>query len=104
MASKMEFLVTARRPDESGSLATCKDVTLTRDTALVGRRGAFNPAELLLAALSACMIKGIVRVAPMLTFSFRCVEIRVHGVRRALPPRKERFDYEIFVTRSSVVG
>jgi uncharacterized OsmC-like protein len=97
MASKMEFLVTARRQDESGSLATCKDATLTLDTALAGRRDAFNPAELLLAALSACMIKGIERVAPMLKFSFRGVEIRVHGVRQDVPPRMERFDYEILV-------
>ena len=55
----------------------CKDASLTLDTALAGRRDALNPAELLLAALSACMIKGIERVAPMLKFSFRGVEVRV---------------------------
>jgi len=37
MVSKMEFLVTARRQDGSGRLATCKDATLTLDTALAGR-------------------------------------------------------------------
>jgi hypothetical protein len=37
MASKMEFLVTARRQDGSVSLATCKDATLALDTALAGR-------------------------------------------------------------------
>ena len=54
-------------------------------------------AELLLAALSACMIKGIERVVPMLKFSLRGVEIRVHGVRQDVPPRMERIDYEIVV-------
>jgi hypothetical protein len=60
VAAKLEFSVTARRVDVSGSLATCKDATLTLDTALAGRREALNAAELLLAALSACMIKGVV--------------------------------------------
>lgn len=74
MTAKLEFFVTARRVDASGSLATCKDATLTLDTALAGRRDALNPAELLLAALSACMIKGIERVVPMLKFS--CAALR----------------------------
>ena len=97
MTAKLEFFVTARRVDASGSLAMCKDATLALDTALAGRRDALNPAELLLAALSACMIKGIERVVPMLKFSLRGVEIRVHGVRQDVPPRMERIDYEIVV-------
>jgi uncharacterized OsmC-like protein len=96
-APKMTFEVVSRRIDPHGSVAQCKDATLTRDTALTGRRDALTPAELLLAALSACMIKGIERVAPMLKFSFRGVEIRVHGVRQDVPPRMERIDYEIVV-------
>ena len=87
----------ARRIDASGSLATCKDATLALDTALAGRRDALNPAELLLAALSACMIKGIERVAPMLKFNFRGVEVRVHRVRQDVPPRMERIKYDIRV-------
>ncbi|MGZ8392435.1 MAG: OsmC family protein [Gemmatimonadales bacterium] len=97
MTVKLEFSVTAKRVDASGSVAACKDATLTLDTALAGRRDALNPAELLLAALSACMIKGIERVAPMLKFSFHGVEVRVHGVRQDVPPRMERIDYEILV-------
>lgn len=97
MTAKLEFSVTARRVDASGSLATRKDATLTLDTALAGRRDALNPAELLLAALSACMIKGIKRVTPMLKFSLRGVEVRIHGVRQDVPPRMERIDYEILV-------
>jgi uncharacterized OsmC-like protein len=97
VTAKLESVVTARRVDASGSQATCKDATLTLDTALAGRRDAPNPAELLLAALSACMIKGIERVAPMLKFSFRGIAIRVHGVRQDVPPRLERIDNEIVV-------
>ena len=96
-APKMTFDVVSRRVDGHGSVATCKDATLTLDTALAGRRDALNPAELLLAALSACIIKGIERVAPMSQFTFRGIEVRVHGVRQDVPPRMERIDYEILI-------
>lgn len=95
--AKMTFDVVSRRIDGHGSVAECKDATVTLDTALAGRRDALNPAELLLAALSACMIKGIERVAPTLKFSFRGVEIRVHATRQDVPPRLERIDYAIIV-------
>ena len=42
MTAKLEFFVTARRVDASGSVATCKDATLTLDTALAGRRDALT--------------------------------------------------------------
>jgi len=97
MAPPLEFRVTARRLSAHGSEADCKAATLVLDTALGGRDDAFNPAELLLAALAACIIKGIERVTPMLRFSFTALEVRVHGVRQDVPPRLERIDYDIVV-------
>ena len=94
---KMTFAVTARRNDAHGSMARCKDAEVTLDTDLAGRADAFNPAELLLAALSACMIKGIERVTPILKFDLRGVEVRIHGVRQDAPPRMESITYEILV-------
>ena len=94
---KLSFQVTARRTDAHGSVARCKDAELSLDTDLAGRMDAFNPAELLLAAVSACMIKGIERVTPILQFQWRGVEVRVHGVRQDVPPRLESIDYEILV-------
>ncbi len=96
-ATKLEFNVTAKRIDAHGALATCKDAAITLDTDLGGRRDAMNPAELLLAALAACMIKGIERVAPILKFELRGVDIRLHGVRQDVPPKMESIDYEILV-------
>jgi len=95
--TKMTFDVRARRVDAHGSTAHCKDADIALDTDLGGRRDAFNPAELLLAALSACMLKGIERVTPILDFQLRGVEVRVHGVRQDVPPRMESIDYEILV-------
>ena len=94
---KMTFAVSARRTSAHGSEATCKAASITLDTDLAGRIDAFNPAELLLAALAACMIKGIERVTPLLKFELRGVEVRLHGVRQDVPPRMESIEYEILV-------
>jgi uncharacterized OsmC-like protein len=94
---KMIFHVSTARIDAHGSLARCKSAEITLDTDLAGRADAFNPAELLLAALSACIIKGIERVTPILKFSLRGVEVRVEGVRQDVPPKMESITYEIIV-------
>lgn len=94
---KMTFHVEARRVESHGSLARCKDAEIALDTDLAGNPAAFNPAELLLAALSACIIKGIERITPMLHFTLRGVEVKVDGVRQDAPPRMESIHYEILV-------
>ena len=96
-ATKLTFEVLSVRQSAHASQAQCKQATITLDTDLAGNPQAFNPAELLLAALSACMIKGIERVLPILKFELRGVEVRVHGVRQDVPPRIESITYEIVV-------
>jgi uncharacterized OsmC-like protein len=96
-AAKMEFDVVSVRLSAQASQARCKQATIALDTDLAGNPLAFNPAELLLAALSACMIKGIERVTPLLKFQLRGVEVHVHGVRQDVPPRLESIAYEIIV-------
>jgi uncharacterized OsmC-like protein len=95
--ARMTFAVRARRIDAHGSEASCKGASIVLDTDLAGRPDAFNPAELLLAALSACMIKGIERVTPILKFQLRAVEVRIDGVRQDAPPKMEQIRYEILV-------
>lgn len=95
--TKLSYRVRAKRVDAHGSVVRCKDSEITIDTDLAGRADAFNPAELLLAALAACMLKGIERVAPILRFHFRGVEIHISGVRQDVPPRMESIEYEILV-------
>lgn len=94
---KLQFDVTASRLSTHASQATCKRATISLDTDMAGNPDAFNPAELLLAALAACMIKGIERVVPILKFDLRGVEVRVHGVRQDVPPRMESISYTIEV-------
>ncbi len=99
---KMTFHVVTVRLDAHGSVSRCKAADITLDTDLAGRADAFNPAELLLAALSACIIKGIERVAPTLKFSLRGVEVRMQGVRQDVPPKMESISYEIIVDTDEV--
>jgi len=93
----LEYDVVAKRIDSHGSSARCKDADIVLDTDVKGRADAFNPAELLLAAVGACMIKGIERIAPMNHFKYRGVEVRLHGVRQDSPPFMASITYEMIV-------
>jgi uncharacterized OsmC-like protein len=96
----LEYAVQARRIDAHGSEATTKDAKLILDTDVKGRPDAFNPAELFLAAVAACMIKGIERVIPTLNFDLRGVEVQLHGVRQDSPPKMVSVDYLLIVDTS----
>ena len=96
-SSKMTFHVESHREDAHSSLSRCKNAEIAMDTDMAGNPDAFNPAELLLAALSACMIKGMERVMPILKFELRGVDVFVDGVRQDVPPKMESIRYEIVV-------
>lgn len=93
----LEYTVTARRIDAHGSEARAGDAVLTIDTDLSGRADAFNPAELFLASIAACMLKGIERVMPLLNFQLKGVSVSLHGVRQDTPPRMLSVTYDIVV-------
>jgi uncharacterized OsmC-like protein len=91
------YTMSATRIDGHGTRMSCKGAELVADTDPAGRADSFNPAELLLASVAACMMKGIERVTPMLNFSLRGVTIHLTGERQDAPPRMTRIDYEILV-------
>ena len=93
----LEYHVTAHRLDSQGSLVDAKEASLIADTDLAGRPDAFNPVELLLGALSACLIKGAERVLPVLGFDLRGIEVSLHAVRQDSPPKLLSIDYLITV-------
>jgi uncharacterized OsmC-like protein len=93
----LEYEIAARRIDNHGSVAQCKDAEITLDTDVNGRVDAFNPAELLLASVAACILKNIERIAPIIKFTYRGVSVKVHGVRRDAPPKMVSIEYEIEV-------
>lgn len=93
----LEYHVEAHRTDAHGSLARTKDAAIVLDTDLKGRADAFNPAELFLASIAACMIKGIERVTPLLDFDLRGVEVRLRSVHQDSPPKMISVEYELIV-------
>lgn len=93
----LEYRVAARRIDRHGSEAMTKAARLVLDTDIAGRDDAFNPAELLLASLAACILKGIERVTPMLDFDLQSVEVALHGLRQDSPPKMLRITYALVV-------
>ena len=93
----LEYDVLARRLDAEVGVAECKAAQVSLDIAPAGRPNAFNPAELFLASIAACMLKGIERVRPMIHFELRGVEARMHAVRQDSPPRIVSVHYELIV-------
>jgi len=93
----LEYHVAAKRIEPHGSLASCKAAEIVLNTDVNGRADAFNPAELFLASIAACMIKGIDRAIPMLKFDLHGVEVKLHGVRRDSPPKMVSVVYELIV-------
>ncbi len=93
----LHYDIVAKRVDSHGSEARCKEASIALDTDMNGRPDAFNPAELFLAAVAACMIKGIERVAPVIHFQFRGIEVRIHGVRQDSPLFMSKITYDLVV-------
>ena len=52
-----------------------------------------NPAELLLTALAACILKNVERYAGILHFSYRSAQISIKGQRSDRPPMMQKIDY-----------
>ena len=96
----LTFEVSARRIDAHGSLAIAENAEINMDTAMQKSGEAFNPVELLLAALSACMIKGIDRVVPTLNFQLSGVSVNLKATRPVDEPRISEIEYVITVDSS----
>jgi uncharacterized OsmC-like protein len=93
----LEYEVHARRKDAHAGIAECKMAELAMDIDPAGRSDAFNPAELFLAAIAACMLKGIERVTPMIHFELDGVNVRLKAVRQDSPPRLLSVTYQLEV-------
>ena len=77
----MTFRVSAHRTDASSSKVRSKQAEITIDTSMAGRLDALNPVELLLGSLSACLIKGIERVAGTIGIEYESVDVSLTAHR-----------------------
>jgi hypothetical protein len=88
--AKMHFDVVSVRPSARTSAARCKDAVVELDTDIASNRDAVKPAELRLAALSACMVKGI--VPDLLARNSSCAASRCGGTACATTCRRNGKD------------
>lgn len=93
----MQYEVSARRLDASGSLAASHGAEVRLATDMEGRKEALNPVELLLSALAACMIKGAERVSPTLRFQLDGMSVSLVADRQDAPSKLTAIRYEIVV-------
>ncbi len=93
----MNFRVEAQRVDGTESLAITKHAKIVLATGMAPRQDAFNPVELLLAALAACIIKGIERVAPTLNFELAGLTVELEAARPDTEARIEWIRYRIVI-------
>lgn len=54
-----------------------------------------NPAELFLAAFSACMLKNVERFSAMMNFSYTQASVEVRATRLEHTPRMDQINYEL---------
>lgn len=94
----MQYSITARRLDDTGSLAESHGAQVRLATDMAGHQDALNPVELLLSALAACMIKGAERVLPTLKFQLDGMTVHLVADRQDAPPKLTAIRYEIVVT------
>lgn len=100
----MTFKLEAARTDSNGSVVSAKDTELVIDTSMAGRTDALNPVELVLAALAACILKGIERVAPTLDFTFSKAEVSLVAHRPEQEARIADVTYVIRVSTDETDG
>lgn len=93
----MQYQISARRLDDTGSLATSHGAEIRLGTDMAGRKDAMNPVELLLSALAACMIKGAARVLPTLKFQLDGMTVALEADRQDAPPKLTAIRYVITV-------
>ncbi len=77
------------------STARAKQAQIYFDSSPGQSEHLMNPAELLLSAFAACIIKNVERLSDILHFSYADVKVQVHGVREGPPPRITQVTYEI---------
>jgi uncharacterized OsmC-like protein len=97
----MTFDLSARRIDSAGSLVHSKQAELVIDTGMAGRPDALNPVELLLAALAACIIKGIERVAGTLGIDYTTVDVALTAHRPLDEARIDDISYVVTIGTSA---
>ncbi len=73
----------------------CNETDVKADTGSISDGFRPGPAELLCAALAACLLKNIERYSEILPFTYEVATVRVEAERQDAPPRMTHMRYHI---------
>jgi len=89
----LQYQITAQSQKDGQAQALANQTKISFD-ASAGRDTLLpNPAELLLTALAACILKNVERYAEILHYPYRSAKITVKGERSDSPPAMQKIDY-----------
>lgn len=89
--------VHVRRVDDRESICRRAGTSISISTHAAEHRDALNPAELLLASVAGCLVKGVGSVALNMQFALRGVDAIVEGQRQEVPPRLTAIHYRLLI-------
>ncbi|MEU9244406.1 OsmC family protein [Streptomyces sp. NPDC048385] len=94
--ARTTYQVRARTAPGAATAIEAADQTIPVDVAWAApASGLPGPAELLAAALAACLLKNLNRSARLLPFRYTSAEVEVTAQRQDAPPKFTAFTYEL---------
>ncbi len=99
MATKapLQYAIQAHSEPGGGGWASCKETTIAFDASAGQSPTLPGPAELLVAAFAACVLKNVERFSAILPFRYRGASIQVTAEREESPPRISAIHYTLRV-------
>jgi uncharacterized OsmC-like protein len=91
----LRYEVEAATKGPGVSTATTREAQISLDSSADQSETLFGPADLLAAALAACILKNVERFSHRLPFRYRAARVKVVAERADTPPRIVRFSYRL---------
>lgn len=91
----LEYEVMAEQVVRTVSTARTKRAQIYFDSSPGQSEHLLNPAELLLSAFAACLLKNVERLSPTIRLTYQQAAVRVQGVREDKPPRMSRVEWTL---------
>ena len=79
--------------ENNKAFVKAKQSTIEFDASVEGSEVLPNPAELLLSALSACILKNVERYSKKLHLPYRKAKVKIKGYRTDVPPVITKIEY-----------
>lgn len=97
MTSAGRYTVTAATSGDGTSIAHVPGGDLVFDSSPTQSDEHPGPADLLIAAFAACMLKNVARFGEMLHFGWQHASVEVHGERQDAPPKMTTITYRLTI-------